>query len=62
VGYVFAHFVATDVREGQLVALLEKYCPPSEALYIYYPSRAQMPGKLRAFIDFIRTANADPAT
>ncbi len=58
-GYVFFHFVATDLREGRLVALLEKYCPLSEALYIYYPSRAQMPGKLRVFIDFIRAANSD---
>ncbi len=61
-GYVFAHFVAKDLSEGQLVALLDKYCPPSEALYIYYPSRAQMPGKLRAFIDFIRAANGGPST
>ena len=58
-GYVFAHFVANDLKEGKLVPLLEKYCPLSEALYIYYPSRAQMPGKLRAFIDFIRAANSD---
>ncbi len=58
-GYVFAHFVATDVREGRLVALLERHCPLSEALYIYYPSGAQMPGKLRVFIDFIRAANSD---
>jgi DNA-binding transcriptional LysR family regulator len=56
-GFVFIHFVAADLREGHLVALLDKYCPPSEALYIYYPSRAQLPGKLRAFIDFIRAAN-----
>lgn len=56
-GYVFAHFVANDLKQGHLVALLEKYCPSSDALYIYYPSRAQMPGKLRAFIDFVRAAN-----
>jgi DNA-binding transcriptional LysR family regulator len=61
-GYVFAHFVANDLKQGHLVALLEKYCPSSDALYIYYPSRAQMPGKLRAFIDFVRAANgAAPA-
>jgi DNA-binding transcriptional LysR family regulator len=57
-GYVFVHFVAQELRAGQLVALLAKHCPPGEALYIYYPSRAQMPGKLRVFIDFIRAANA----
>lgn len=56
-GYVFAHFVAADLQAGSLVALLDKYCPVSDALYLYYPNRAQMPGKLRAFIDFIRAAN-----
>jgi DNA-binding transcriptional LysR family regulator len=58
-GYVFAQFAAADLRDGRLVMLLDKCCPPSEPLYVYYPSRAQMPGKLRAFIDFIRAANAD---
>jgi hypothetical protein len=43
-----------------LTTVLEKYCAPSEAFHVYYPSRAQMPGKLRAFIDFIRAANWEP--
>jgi DNA-binding transcriptional LysR family regulator len=58
-GYVFAPFAAADLSAGRLIMLLQKYSPPSEPLYVYYPSRAQMPGKLRAFIDFIRAANAD---
>ena len=60
-GYVFAEFAAADLKAGNLVLLLDKYCPPSEPLYIYYPSRAQLPGKLRAFIDFIRAANRESA-
>ena len=55
--YVFRHFAAADIREEKLVLLLERYCPPDDMFHLYYPGRAQMPGKLRAFIDFIRAAN-----
>src|SRR5262249_7693130 len=57
-GYVFEHFAADELRSGRLVRLLESHCLPGEAFHLYYPSRAQLPGKLRAFIDFFRAANA----
>ncbi len=37
--------------------VLEKFSPPSEAFHLYYPARTMMPGKLRAFLDFMRETN-----
>ena len=31
-----------------------------EAFFLYYPSRTQLPPKLRAFIDWFRDANTAP--
>jgi len=45
------------LRSGKLVIVLERHTRPEEAFHLYYPSRAFMPGKLRAFIDFVRAAN-----
>lgn len=55
--YVFRQFADEHIRSGQLVPLLEKHCPPTEPFYLYYPHRAHMPGKLRAFIDFMQAMN-----
>lgn len=55
--YVFHQLAAPALEEGALVAVLTRHMRPQEAFHLYYPSRAQMPGKLRAFIDFIRAAN-----
>jgi DNA-binding transcriptional LysR family regulator len=37
-----------------LVRLLEDWCGRFPGLYLFYPSRRQMPGPLRAFVDFMR--------
>jgi len=55
--YVFEQFAAQQIRSGALVPVLEKFSPPSEAFHLYYPARAMMPGKLRAFLDFMREVN-----
>jgi DNA-binding transcriptional LysR family regulator len=39
---------------GELVPLLEAYCPPFPGFYAYYPSRRHMEPKLRAFVDHVR--------
>jgi DNA-binding transcriptional LysR family regulator len=36
-----------------LVRLLENRCGSVSGVFLYYPSRRQMPGALRAFIDFM---------
>lgn len=45
--------VAEDLKRGTLVQVLENWCPSFPGFFLYYPSRAQMPLKLRALIDFM---------
>ncbi|GGB04907.1 LysR family transcriptional regulator [Brucella endophytica] len=39
---------------GELVPLLEEYCPPFPGFYLYYPRRHRQPLKLRALVEHIR--------
>ena len=55
--YVFEQFAEAEIASGALVPVLEKFSPPSEAFHLYYPARTMMPGKLRAFLDFMRETN-----
>jgi DNA-binding transcriptional LysR family regulator len=52
--YVFRQFAAAELASGELLTVLDRHCPPGESFHLYYPNRAQMPGKLRAFIEFVR--------
>ncbi|HEY0124115.1 MAG TPA: LysR family transcriptional regulator [Rhizobium sp.] len=52
--YLFDIRVQQELAEGQLVRVLEDWCPPYPGPYIYYPSRRQMRPALRAFIDFFK--------
>lgn len=56
-GYVFEQFAAADLESGALIAVLDDRAPPADSFYLYYPARTLMPGKLRAFIDFMRVRN-----
>lgn len=40
-----------DLSGGTLVPLLEPFCPPFPGFFLYYPSRRNMPARLRAFVD-----------
>jgi DNA-binding transcriptional LysR family regulator len=42
------------IDAGHLESVLDPWLPPFEGFYLYYPSRFQVPPKLRVFIDFIR--------
>ena len=55
--YVFEQFAAADIAAGELVPVLQQFSPESEAFHVYYPARTLMPGKLRAFLEFMRAAN-----
>jgi DNA-binding transcriptional LysR family regulator len=55
--YVFEQFAAADLSSGALVKVLEKFSPPTESFYLYYPARTMMPGKLRVFLEYMRAAN-----
>ncbi|RUM27364.1 LysR family transcriptional regulator [Rhizobium vallis] len=41
---------------GELVPLLEDFCPPFPGFYLYYPRRQRQPLKLRALVDYVRGA------
>ncbi|AKU98384.1 Transcriptional regulator, LysR family [Labilithrix luteola] len=42
------------IDRGELTITLEKFCPPFPGFFLYYPSRAQTPPKLKALVDFLR--------
>lgn len=57
-GLGLTHTLEPAVREhlaaGRLETVLDTWLPPYDGFYLYYPSRFQVPPKLRAFIDFLR--------
>lgn len=57
-GVGLLHIMETYVREhvaaGRLETVLDDWLPPYDGFYIYYPSRFQVPPKLRVFVDFLR--------
>jgi DNA-binding transcriptional LysR family regulator len=55
IGYISEPVISMRVADGQLVQLLPDWCWHMSGVYLYYPSRRQVPGPLRAFIEFIRT-------
>jgi DNA-binding transcriptional LysR family regulator len=42
------------IDRGELVPLLEKFCPTFAGFYLYYPSRRNIAPKLRALVDHVR--------
>lgn len=57
-GLGLTHMVEVSVRDavasGQLETVLDAWLPPFDGFYLYYPSRLQVPPKLRAFIEHLR--------
>jgi DNA-binding transcriptional LysR family regulator len=42
------------IERGELVPILEEYCPRFSGFYLYYPSRRNLAPKLRALINYLR--------
>jgi DNA-binding transcriptional LysR family regulator len=42
------------VASGQLVPLLEDYCPPFAGFFLYFPNRRNLAPKLRALVDHVK--------
>jgi DNA-binding transcriptional LysR family regulator len=61
IGYLSEPVIFRRVADGQLVTLLGDWCRRFSGIYLYYPSRRQVPGPLRAFIDFVRTQSFSAA-
>lgn len=58
--YVFEQFAARDLASGALERVLPSLELIREAFFLYYPSREQLPPKLRVFIDWFRAENEPP--
>ena len=54
VAYMAADLIRPEIAAGRLVVLLEEWTPPWSGLFLYYPSRRQLPAPLQVFIDFLR--------
>jgi len=54
IGYMLENYMALHIAEGRLVPLLKPWSQPYAGYHVFYPSRHQMPGKLKAFVDFLR--------
>jgi DNA-binding transcriptional LysR family regulator len=61
VGYFPELIVSSHIANGRLVRLLQDWCGHFPAVYLFYPSRRQMPGPLRAFLDFMREHHTFPS-
>ena len=57
-GVLLAHVLEPMVRNhvaaGRLETVLDAWTPPFDGFHLFYPSRQQVPPKLRVFIDFLR--------
>jgi DNA-binding transcriptional LysR family regulator len=54
IGYVSEPLIGQQIRDGRLIPLLGDWCGHLSGVFLYYPSRRQIPGPLRAFVDFMR--------
>ncbi|MDC0674222.1 LysR family transcriptional regulator [Nannocystis radixulma] len=52
--YLLENSVTEALVDKRLVRVLTPYCPPFPGLFLYYPSRTQVPPKLRALVEFLR--------
>jgi len=49
---------APAIDRGELIPVLESYCPYFSGFYLYYPSRRNLAPKLRALIEHVRRRGA----
>ncbi|KAA0020275.1 LysR family transcriptional regulator [Salinicola corii] len=56
IAYVPEHFAQAYLGSGQLVTVLDDWCPPTPGLALYYPANRHVPASLRAFIDILKQA------
>ena len=52
IAYVFERQVREELASGKLVPVLPECWPVFAGFHLYYPSRRQMPAKLRVFIEY----------
>lgn len=50
------------IRRGELVPLLQRYCPPFAGFYLYFPDRRNLAPKLRALVSHVRNSTGSSRT
>lgn len=53
VGWVIEDYAQPFLKSGEVIQVLDDWCPRIPAWYLYYPGRRQMPSAMRAFLDFV---------
>jgi DNA-binding transcriptional LysR family regulator len=61
IAYLSRVMAAPYVSDGRVVTLLDDWCPTLSGIYIYYPSRRQVPAPLEAFVAFARKMAIPPS-
>ena len=51
--------IASALKEGRLVTVLDQYTPMTTGLYVVYPYSKLVSRKVRAFVDFIAESWSD---
>jgi DNA-binding transcriptional LysR family regulator len=58
IAYMFEPLVRADITEKRLFSILPETGVEEPGLFLYFPKRASMAPKLRAFIDIIRSVGS----
>ena len=53
-GMAMEHLVMPLIRDGQLIQVMQDWCPTFPGYFLYYPSRRNQPGALAALISTLR--------
>jgi len=54
IAYVSAHSAAPWIERGDLVTVLDDWCPSIPGLFLYYPGHRHVPPGLKAFIEVLK--------
>ena len=60
--YTYEQYAQAALASGQLVTVLDDWCPTVPGFHLYHPSRKLMSAGLRAFIDHLRQPGAGDQT
>lgn len=52
--------VGSEIESGQLVTVLDEFAAPGNDIYAVFAQRRHLPLRIRAFVDFLRHAYAQP--
>jgi len=52
--YALEDYVTDHIARGELVRVLEDWCPPFDGYFLYYPSRRHQPPALQALVETLR--------